>query len=169
MTDNQIIDGIEKREGWPKYTNRPDDLGGTTKGGITLDTFRAWRHDPTLHPKDLELLDEPEARAIYQFMFLQPFAALGDERLRLFLIDLGVLRGPRKAAIVLQQVVGARPFDGWIGPETVKALKPFKCRDLLLMLIGSRFSHIEARVLEDKTQEWARTGWRNRNLGFIPE
>lgn len=167
MTDDDIITGIEKSEGWPKYTNRPDDLGGPTKGGITLDTFRAWRRDPTLHPKDLEVLEEPEARAIYQFMFVQPFAAIADAALRRYLIDLGVLRGPRKAAIMLQQIVGARPFDGWIGPATLKLAAAFTARDLLVMLIGSRFIHIEARVLEDPTQEWARNGWRNRNAAFL--
>lgn len=167
MTDAQIIDAIEKNEGWPKYSNRADDLGGPTKGGITLATLRAWRNDARLTAADLRQLERPEARAIYQFMFLQPFAAITDPALRHYLIDLGVLRGPRKAAIMLQDVVGARPADGWIGPKTVKAIAPYK-RHVLIMLIGSRFTHIEQRVRENPTQEWARNGWRNRNGSFLP-
>jgi lysozyme family protein len=167
VTDAQIIDAIEKREGWPTYSNRPDDLGGPTKGGITLHTLRAWRNDPTLTIDDVKTLERPEARAIYQFMFVQPFAAILDTTLRHYLIDLGVLRGPRRSAIMLQEIVGARPFDGWIGPKTLKALDAFTSRDLLVMLIGYRFAHIEQRVREDPTQEWARDGWRNRNAEFL--
>lgn len=167
-TDAQIIDAIEKNEGWPTYTNRKDDLGGPTKGGITLATLRIWRRNPGLQIPDLKALDRVEARAIYQFMFLQPFAAIADSDLRHYLIDLGVLRGPRRAAMMLQEIVGARPFDGWIGPKTLKALEPFQ-RHALVMLIGSRFAHIEARVLVDPTQEWARNGWRNRNASFLPQ
>jgi lysozyme family protein len=167
MTDEKIIDDIEKSEGWPKYTNHPNDLGGPTKGGITLNTLRAWRNNPNTSIADLMALSREEARAIYQFMFVQPFALITDGSLKHYLVDLGVLRGPRKAAIMLQMIVGARPFDGWIGPVTLKAMKPFTPRDLKVMLIGSRFTHIETRVLENETQEWARNGWRNRNGKFL--
>lgn len=167
MTDAQIIDRVEKAEGWPKYTNRPTDLGGPTKGGITLETLRVWRRDPTVSADDLRLLERPEARAIYQFMFVQPFHAIPDEDLRYYLVDLGVLRGPRKAAMMLQDIVGARPADGWIGPQTLKAIEPVK-QHVLVMLIGSRFTHIEARVREDRSQEEYRSGWRNRNASFLP-
>ena len=168
MTDEQIIDGVELREDWPTYTNLAADLGGPTKGGITLDTFRVWRHDATLTAKDLQALERPEARAIYQFMFLQPFALVVDQPLREYLVDLGVLRGPRKAAMMLQDIVGAQPADGWIGPMTVKAMAPF-ARHLLVMLIGSRFTHIEQRIRENPSQATFRNGWRKRNQSFLPK
>lgn len=167
MTDDQIIDAIEKKEGWPKYTNHPNDLGGPTKGGITLATLRAWRRDQRLTAVDLQALERPEARAIYQFMYVQPFDSIADASLKHYLVDLGVLRGPRRAAMMLQDIVGARPADGWIGPVTLKALERYK-KHALVMLIGARFTHIEERVREDSTQEWARNGWRNRNESFLP-
>lgn len=166
-TDAAIIDRIETNEGWPTYTNHPDDLGGPTKGGITLMTLRAWRNDATLTIADLLALGRPEARAIYQFMFVQPFALIPDEPLRAYLIDLGVLRGPRQAAIMLQEIVGAQPADGWIGPKTITTMKPFS-RHALVMVIGARFIHIEARVRENPSQATFRTGWRNRNATFLP-
>jgi lysozyme family protein len=166
MTDAQIIDGIERNEGWPAYTNRKTDDGGPTKGGITLATLRVWRHDPTASIADLKALTRDEARAIYQFLFVQPFAAIPDEPLRVYLIDLGVLRGPRKAAQMLQDVVGARPADGWIGPQTLAALQPY-LPYARVMLIGARFVHIEQRVREAPLQEENRRGWRNRNDRFL--
>jgi lysozyme family protein len=166
MTDAQIIDAIELAEGWPKFTDHPADQGGPTKGGITLQTLRVWRGIPTLSTVDLIALERPEARAIYQFMFVQPFYALsGFPKLRHYLIDLGVLRGPRAAAIWLQEIVGATA-DGWIGPKTMKALQPFK-RHVLEMLIGVRFVHIEQRIRELPSQAVFRDGWRNRNAVFL--
>lgn len=166
MTDEQIINRIETDEGWPKYTNHPNDLGGPTKGGITLQTLRTWRNNPLVSIEDLKNLSRTEARSIYQFMYIQPFSLIIDSKLKDYLVDLGVLRGPRKAAIMLQDIVGARPADGWIGPKTIKSLEKYK-KHILVMLIGSRFTHIEQRVRENSTQEWARNGWRNRNDRFL--
>lgn len=166
MTDAQIIDGIEKREDWPTFSNLPADKGGPTKGGITLDTLRAWRKDPKLVASDLRKLERPEARAIYQFMFVQPFASITDDALHTYLIDLGVLRGPRTAAMMLQDLVGVAA-DGWIGPKTVAALKPYE-RHLLVMLIGARFTHIAQIVRDDPSQKVWQAGWRNRNRSFLP-
>ncbi len=167
MTDAQIIDQIEKNEGWPKYSNRTFDLGGPTKGGITLGTLRVWRGNAALGIEDLKKLERTEARAIYQFMFVQPFASITDDALRHYMIDLGVLRGPRRAAMMLQEIVGARPFDGWLGPKTLQAMSAFDANDIKVMVIGYRFAHIEQRVVQDPTQEWARNGWRNRNASFL--
>lgn len=166
MTDDQIIDAIEKNEGWPSYTDHPDDLGGATKGGITLSTLRTWRKDPRVTAADLQALERSEARAIYQFLYVQPFASIPDDALRHYLIDLGVLRGPRKAAIMLQEIVGTQA-DGWIGPQTVKAIAPFR-KHLLVMLVGYRFAHIEARIRENPSQRAFRNGWRARNQRFLP-
>lgn len=168
MTDEQIINSIEKSEGWPKYTNHPNDLGGPTKGGITLNTLRSWRGNVNTSIDDLKNLSRVEARAIYQFMFVQPFSLITDAKLKHYLVDLGVLRGPRKAVIMLQDIVGARPADGWLGPKTLKAMESYK-KHLLVMVIGSRFTHIESRVRENSSQEWARNGWRNRNDRFLKD
>lgn len=166
MTDERIIAAIKKAEGWPKFTDHPHDLGGPTKGGITLDTLRVWRRNPLATVDDLKALSDAEGSAIYQFMYLQPFASVTDQGLRHYLIDLGVLRGPRRAAMVLQDIVGA-PADGWIGPKTLKAIESFR-KHVLVMMIGSRFTHIEERVRQNQTQKTFRNGWRNRNASFLP-
>lgn len=165
MTDAQTIDEIEVAEGWPKYSAKKNDP--PTKGGITLDTLRLWRKDPTLTVSDLKQLERPEARAMYQFMFLQPFAAVRDEALRRYLVDLGVLRGPRTAAMVVQEIAGT-PADGWIGPASVAALATLPPRQLLLMLIGARYVQIETHISEAPEDAEYRRGWRARNATFLP-
>lgn len=166
MTDERIIAAIKRAEGWPAFTDKPHDLGGPTKGGITLDTLRVWRNYRYVSVDDLKALKEDEADAIYQFLYVQPFYVITDQALRHYLIDLGVLRGPRRAAQMLQEIVGVEA-DGRIGPVTLKAMKPF-AKHLLVMLIGSRFTHIEGRVREDPTQRTFRNGWRKRNTRFLP-
>lgn len=166
MTDADIIDRIELAEGWPKFTAKANDP--PTKGGITLDTFRVWRRDSTLTSADLRALERPEARAIYQFMFVQPFSLVTDDSLRYYLTDLGVLRGPRRAAMVLQEIVGVQPVDGWIGPRTMTGVALFQ-PNVLVMMIGSRFTHIEQHIREQPDDAEYRNGWRNRNAGFLPK
>lgn len=166
MTDVEILADIKKSEGWPLFTDHPNDLGGATKGGVTLATFRVWRRNYTLTAADLRQLTEAEADAIYEFLYLQPFAAITDPALRHYLIDLGVLRGPRKSIQMLQEIVGVEA-DGWIGPDTLTAMVPY-ARHLLVMLIGSRYTHIAARVRENQTQKAFERGWRNRNDRFLP-
>lgn len=167
MADAAIIAAIKRAEGWPRYTNHPDDLGGATKGGITLDTLRAWRKNPALGLGALQALEESEADAIYQFQYLQPFAAIPDPALRHYLIDLGVLRGPRRAAMMLQDILGVES-DGWIGPKTLTALADFKAPQVLVMLIGARFIHIADRVRQNPSQQTFAKGWRHRNRTFLP-
>jgi len=164
-SDAAILADIKRSEGWPKYTNRKTDLGGPTKGGITLDTFRTWRKNPRLTAADLQKLTESEADAIYRWMFMRPFDMVPDP-LRHYMIDLGVLRGPFRATTMLQEIVGTNA-DGWIGPQTIAAVEAFGATTTLIMIIGSRFTHIEARIRENPTQAEYRNGWRNRNRKFL--
>jgi lysozyme family protein len=165
VTDADILDAIIKAEGG--YVDHAADLGGPTNMGITAATLGEWRRlGRNATRAEVKALTRAEAEAIYAVRYLRPFDAIQDADLRHYLIDLGVLRGPRKAAQMLQDVVGVEA-DGWIGPETLKAMKPF-ARHLLVMLIGIRFAHIAERVRELPSQKAFMAGWRNRNARFLP-
>ena len=85
--------------------------------GITAVTLGEWRRLGRPATRDeVKALTRDEAKAIYAVHYLRPFDPIADPSLRHYLIDLGVLRGPRKAAQMLQGVVGAET-DGWIGPD----------------------------------------------------
>lgn len=165
--DEAILTSVKRNEGWPKYTNRASDLGGPTKGGITLDTFRTWRKSPKLTATDLQRLTEPEADAIYRWMFIRPFDLL-PEPLKPYMVDLGVLRGPHAATTMLQDIAGVEA-DGWIGPVTINALDVFGITTVLVMIIGARFEHIAQRVRDNPTQAEYVNGWRARNQRFLPK
>nr|WP_222532573.1 glycosyl hydrolase 108 family protein [Azospirillum sp. 412522] len=63
-----IIDTILRREGWPRYTDRPSDRGGPTKGGITLATLTNWRKRPVMRniaeSRDYWSLQAPSGRCL---------------------------------------------------------------------------------------------------------
>jgi lysozyme family protein len=134
---NAIISGLIDREKLI-YTNRSDDAGGPTKGGVTLATLARWRGKP-VRAEDVEALEEPEIRAIYHARFVtEP----GFDRvipvslpIAAELVDTGVNMGPAIATIFLQRCLNAFnqqgmryvdiAVDGHCGDQTLAALRAF--------------------------------------------
>lgn len=98
------------REGWPRYTNHPDDNGGPTKGGITLATLSKWRKRPCT-AADVEALTIDEVRAIYEHEYVAKpgFNRIRDRDLRELVIDCGVLHGVDDADAWLRAAMGWQP------------------------------------------------------------
>lgn len=177
MTIDQQIDAILVREGWPKYTNRSTDRGGPTKGGITLETLRAWRKSRSITADDVKNLQESEVRAIYEFEYLRrwKFDLIADDWVREFVVDTGVLQGQETAAKMLQAVLGV-PQDGKIGPTTIKTLNSALDDQprLKKRLIRARMHLLldvmvlDQSIVERQTTQLAnRHGWWNRVADFM--
>lgn len=176
-----IIDAILKREGWPRYTNRPSDRGGPTKGGITLDTLTAWRKRPVT-AADVEALDEAEVRAIYQSRYIDGpgFAGITDADLRALVIDSGVNHGPGRASTWLQDAVNdvaGRPLlkaDGAVGPKTLSAVNSADAGGLWRSVFAARM-RFYGQIITGDARKRGRTeddalnaaGWLNRLSEFI--
>lgn len=165
QTDEEIFKRIIRFEG-TTYTNNPVDKGGPTKFGITIPAWKTFSGEPTT-AETIKGLTLEQARAFYIAVQIRPFDML-DDPLRLFMIDLGILRGVHTAARMLQGVVGTI-IDGWIGKQTMKQVLSFDNRVLMVMMIGARLQHIEQRIAEDKSQVIFRNNWRSRTLSFIQE
>lgn len=144
-----LIDGILQAEGWPEFTDDPDDKGGPTKGGITLDTLTRWRRRPTT-ALDVEAIGEIEVRTIYRHMYvIDPgYAQIGDELLRYNVVDAGILHGVGWASRTIQRVAGV-PDDGDVGPKTLAAVNAAQAWRLSLEFTASRFRHVAAIVQSD--------------------
>lgn len=175
-----IIDEIEKAEGWPKYTNDPDDRGGPTKGGITIKTLEGWR-GRSLEPADVKSLDRSEARAIYLQKFINEpgFAQIENDLLRYQMVDCGVLHGPRRPSRWLQQSMNEieserltplnLAVDGHIGPRTITALGSMAsvCDSLNLRIAILRIRFLAGIVSRDPSQAKYIRGWLNRATKFM--
>ena len=168
---DEILDGILKAEGWPKFVDHPDDRGGPTKGGITLATLTAWRRAqgirlPTV--EDLKNLDEDEARRIYleRYIVAPGFHKIDDPPLMLNVIDAGVLHGTGWAARRLQEIAEVT-VDGGIGPETLGAVNDGDPLALALRFTRRRIDKCIRIALHDRSQlRWLK-GWVNRAGQFL--
>jgi len=95
MSIPNVLHEILDREGWPAYTEHPNDKGGPTKGGITLRTMESWRGRRCTRA-ELKRLQEEEALAILRrrYVEVQGINTLSDGDLQEQVIDTGVLSGP---------------------------------------------------------------------------
>lgn len=174
MIADDIITDVLRREG-SAYTNDPADHGGPTKYGITLRELRAWRSDLTVSADDVEALTEQEARDIYRRRYISDpgFESIRDEWLRAFLVDAGVLQGPRNAIKFLQRALGVSS-DGVIGPVTLAALEQAQTQPLRKAVIRERVQHLVACAIVDVPPDIVSTtnlkflrGWLNRVTSFL--
>lgn len=108
------------------YSNRSTDKGGPTKYGITAKTLAAARGVPSVSAAQVEALTLTEADTIYRKSYWsQSGGDVLPKGLDYAAFDFGVNSGPNRAVKVLQQVVGVKA-DGWIGEQTLAAVKAYQ-------------------------------------------
>ncbi len=173
----QIIDEILDHEGWPKYTNNPNDRGGPTKGGITLKTLSDHRgYECTA--ADVEALEESEAREIYSIKYVErpKFDRIADPYLQHQVVDCGVLSGQHRAALMLQEAANdARgdtfmdkiSEDGSVGPQTIERVNSLDPARVGIALARRRLRFLGRIVARDPSQSVFISGWINRATDFL--
>ena len=168
MTDDEIIDTILKYEG--TYTNNPNDHGGPTNYGITAADYGRWLNKSTpATPAEVQAMDVATARAIYKKWYIADpqFDRVADDKLRLVLVDSGVLFGTGRATIWLQQALDVSA-DGKFGDVTAAALGHYGAPALLpRRVLGRRFGAIADIVQKDATQIRFLRGWINRAVSLL--
>lgn len=173
-----VIDSLLQDEGWPKFTNDTNDLGGPTKGGITLATLSDWRERQSTVAELMELT-EREAREIYYHRYISApnFDKIQDDRLAYLVIDAGVLHGPARAAMWLQAGLGGIAVDGRIGPATLAVLARAEPHVAALSFLATRARFIGRLVSDNyknrvkgltrKDQSRFAAGWIDRVMKGI--
>ncbi|MEM9104426.1 MAG: glycosyl hydrolase 108 family protein [Pseudomonadota bacterium] len=114
---------IQKWEGG--FVDHPQDPGGATNMGITIDTLSSWRGRPVT-VQDVRDLTPQEAQEIYFARYWTPLRC--DEMpvsLALMTFNASVNSGPGRAARMLQQTLNQLQqnlaVDGVVGPKTLAA------------------------------------------------
>ena len=103
------------------YVNDPRDNGGITNLGVTKRAWEAWVGHPVTEA-DMRALTKEGVGPLYRAMYWN--AAHCDAlptALALCVFHVSVNAGPKRAAKLLQGMVGAVP-DGAIGPATLAAV-----------------------------------------------
>lgn len=159
----QMITDIILREG--DYVNHPDDKGGPTKFGITLDTLEEWRGEG-LTEDDVKRLTEDEARDIFRVNFYEvPSIFVLPEILQPIMFDAAVSHGPSTAVKLLQNLINEfnsalnLRVDGIIGAKTGKAAAWFVENAALILLVERRSDLYCDIVTLTPLQEVFLDGW----------
>jgi lysozyme family protein len=116
---DQCFPSLLKEEGG--WVNDPRDAGGMTNLGVTRVAWEHWVGRP-VHEAEMRSLTPALVAPFYRSQYWN--AVHGDSfpvAISLCLFHCAVNSGPRRAAELLQGIVGAVP-DGSIGPATIRAV-----------------------------------------------
>jgi len=143
------------------YVNHPKDPGGATNRGVIQRTYNAYRRRMGLAKRSVRQITDAEVQAIYREQYWK--AVAGDELpsgVDYAVFDYGVNSGPRRAIKDLQRVVGAKP-DGWIGAETLAAIRSMFPKEIVQKLCERRYQFVR------RLRHWPTfgRGWTKRIMG----
>lgn len=173
MTINSMIDDILEKEGG--FVNHPNDKGGATNFGITIKTLAAWRKH-LCSEYDVQNMKLSEARDIYRHEYYSgPKINQLPELIQPVLFDMAVNHGPKRAIIILQQVLNAMldielVLDGKLGPRTIESARAAVSvynKDVIKSLVDARKSFYESICDNDPDQSVFLKGWLARAESFI--
>ena len=120
----RCLEVVLKSEGG--YSNHPADSGGATMKGITQKEYDISRAKQGDGFQDVRLISDEELWDIYYTLYWMPMNLdiINDDDLVLQVYDMGINAGPRTAIKLLQRLVGVQD-DGYLGPQTNKAIKEY--------------------------------------------
>lgn len=147
------------------YTNHPDDQGGPTNQGVTLNTYRSYcGQEKTI--KDLRNMSYGIWCDIMKDMYWDKCLAdkIENQSVAEMLVDWCVnsgFVGLRK----VQEIVGTKP-DGIAGPKTLAAINGADAKELFDRIMAARKQFFINIVKRNPNQKVFINGWMNRLLMF---
>lgn len=166
-----IINRLIDREGGG--VEHPNDLGGATRYGITLNTYRSILNRLNATEAELRGLTREQVAELYyrhwvlhpklQLHLLYPLA-VGE-----VVLDTAVLFGRARAGKWLQGAVNMQrddklKIDGWIGPATRSAVTMCNYSRLISDIVDMRIMRHARRVQERPDQAVFLAGWIGRAI-----
>jgi lysozyme family protein len=152
------------------YSDDPDDPGGATQDGITLQTLRDYRDDQSLTPADLQAMTTTERDDIYRLQYWEPVNGDGlPDGCDQCVFDFAVNAGVETSSKSLQAILGVT-VDGAIGKTTTGAAVSANVLELI-----NKFTLARIDYYDSLNQSEFIDGWLNRvkaceitALGMLP-
>lgn len=121
-TDLEIVFKFIIEQEGTGYSDLPDDPGGPTRYGVTLDTWRAFNHNWKLTSNDVKNITFNQAQAVFQKYYWEAPSLL-PAGIDLAVADMAWNDGSKTSIILLQQALGFSDYnvDGVLGPVTLGA------------------------------------------------
>lgn len=167
----EAVEDLIEQEGG--FTNHPNDKGGATKYGITLNFYQRYV-DSEATVDDIKNLSKKKTKKIYYNHFWNPeeYAvneiSYGDlpkpigEMIFLYAVNAGWNRGNKLLQQGLNRVGFDVETDGWLGPNTVEAANNANRGDLLKWISIKAAKFYTEIVLNNSDQKVFLEGWLNR-------
>lgn len=171
----KIIDKIIETEGG--YVNHPDDPGGPTNYGITLETLENWLGH-SCNAQDVKTIRKSAAREIYYSRYyIRPGIDKLPDPLHHLVLDSSVHHGPYRAVKLLQQTIyrnggDTGPLDGLIGPKTINASNSayeLLGTEFINQLVNTRVGFVDRIAKRNPALLTFRPGWVKRIEEFRQE
>lgn len=170
MTFDEACARLFKVEGF--YSNNPDDAGGATKYGITMQMWAAYVRR-AVRAVDVMAIAEIEAKSFYRDLFWDHLRCeeIENDSLRYAVFDQAVNRGPgtviRQMQRVLNDDFGAKlKEDGLFGDETLNVLNLKASEFLIPFIFSCQIAY--CRLVQKRPSQLAfLTGWMSRTQSLI--
>lgn len=147
------------------FVNDPDDLGGATNKGITIDTFteykkRKGQKAPTV--TDLKNISDAEWRDVFKSLYWDRWKAdeIKSQAVANILVDWVWASGSHGIKRP-QRLLGVKA-DGIVGEQTIAALNAMDAATLFKMIKDDRAKFIDEICKARPKNEKYRKGWMNR-------
>lgn len=148
------------------FVNDPDDKGGATNCGVTLNTFRRY-YGMASTVEDLKRMTDIQWSRIMKTGYWDVMKADGiaSQDIAEIMVDWCVNSG---VSVIrdIQTVVGVKP-DGIVGPKTLAAINSAPQRELHERIRLARRHYYERIVAKNPKQSKFLKGWMNRLNKFI--
>ena len=148
------------------YTNDRVDRGGATNMGVTLSTWRRVGYDKDgdgdVDPDDLLLLTRNDVKKVVRYFYWNRWRAdeIESQPVAEMVVDWTWCSG-KWGIIIPQRILGVNP-DGYVGPETIRAVNQADPILFHQQVFEHRMKFIQQIVRNDPTQARFERGWRNR-------
>lgn len=151
------------------YVDHPEDKGGPTNFGITIQTLRDYSGLPSIPTSMIKSLTLEHATRIYEQKYWNTMRLdrVRSERLCLVLFDQGVNAGPVTAVQMLQQVLNEHfaeklTVDGVIGNRTDAAIATAPENRLIRKFLQQAQDRYATICVKNPSQIVFLKGWLNR-------
>jgi len=158
---NEVIDSIVDSEG--AFVNDPDDHGGATNYGITLNTLRMQPDYDGATIDTIRSLSIAAAKHIYHNIYVLPYIKLSNDVIFQFVVNGAVQHGISGMNKIIQTALGITA-DGILGKESQGRLLCAEASptQFLAALVAARCRYYTSIVKRHPDQIKFLAGWVNR-------